>query len=259
MRWRLASVNAASGRDVRTGRVDTAALAEAVAALDADVVAVQEVDHLLPRSDGADQTALLAARLGARGHFVATVHGTPAAPEGVRPAHRTIADEPSYGIALLVRRGLDTSLGFRELRMPAGRGRLPVPSPERGLRWIPDEPRAVVAAVVTTPLGPMSVLGTHLSFTPWQAGRQLRAVRDFARTLPRPLVLLGDLNLPPGVVRHVVPWRALVTGPTFPGPSPKVQLDHALADGLPETVRVTGRVEVVGGSDHRAVVVDLEF
>ncbi|WP_432514369.1 endonuclease/exonuclease/phosphatase family protein [Kineococcus sp. SYSU DK001] len=256
---RLASVNAASGRDLRTGRIDTAALVSAVAALDADVVAVQEVDHLLPRSGGADQTAALAAGLGARGWFAATLHGTPGEPLGVREAHRTLPDEPSYGISLLVRGDHDTALGFRELRMPAGRGRLPVLAPGTGVRWIPDEPRAVVAAVVRTPAGPLSVLGTHLSFTPWQAGRQLRAVHGFARTLPRPLVLLGDLNLPPGVVRRVLPWRPLVTGPTFPAPSPKVQLDHALADGLPASVGVAGRIERLGGSDHRAVVVDLTF
>jgi endonuclease/exonuclease/phosphatase family metal-dependent hydrolase len=259
VRVRLASVNAASGRDLRSGRVDTGALVAAVARLDADVVAVQEVDHLLPRSGGVDQTALLAAGLGAQGWFAATVHGTPGDPRGVRVAHRTVPDEPSYGIALLVRGGHDTALGFRELRMPAGRGRLPVLDPASGPRLVPDEQRVVVAAVVDTPAGPLSVLGTHLSFTPWQAGRQLRAVRDFARTLPRPLVLLGDLNLPPGIVRRVLPWRALVTGPTFPSPSPKVQLDHALADGLDERVRVEARIEQVGGSDHRGVVVDLHF
>ncbi|WP_170127200.1 endonuclease/exonuclease/phosphatase family protein [Kineococcus rhizosphaerae] len=252
-------MNAASGRDLRSGRVDTPALVEAVAALDADAVAVQEVDHLLPRSAGVDQTALLAAGLGGRGRFVATVHGTPGAPQGVREAHRTVADEPSYGIALLLRGPHDEALGFRELRMPAGRGRLPVLDPAAGLRLIPDEPRAVVAAVLRTPAGPVSVLATHLSFTPWQAGVQLRRIREFARTLPRPLVLLGDLNLPPGVVRRVLPWTPLVTGPTFPSPAPKVQLDHALADGLPAAVRVSGRVERVGGSDHRAVVVDLEL
>jgi len=259
MRFRLASVNAASGRDLRTGRYDTAALADAVAALDADVVAVQEVDHLLSRSGRLDQTAFLASRIGGRGHFVATVHGTPGAAQGVRDAHFTLGDEPSYGIALIVRGSHDQGLGFRELRMPAGRGRLPVLDPATGPRLIPDEPRAVVGCVVHTPGGPMSVLGTHLSFTPWQAGRQLRSILGFARTLPRPAVLLGDLNLPPAVARRVLPWRSLVSGPTFPSPAPRVQLDHALADGLPSTVGVSGRVELLGGSDHRAVVVDLEF
>jgi endonuclease/exonuclease/phosphatase family metal-dependent hydrolase len=254
VRLRLASVNAASGRDLATGKVDSFVLTTAVAALDADVVAVQEVDHLLPRSARADQTALLAAATGSVGRFVATVHGTPGAADGFSPAAETVATEPSYGISLLSRLPV---LQWQEERMAPGRARLPLPVPGAGVRWIPDEPRAVVAAVVQTAIGPVSVLATHLSFSPTRSIVQLRALHRFAASLPRPLVLLGDLNLPPGVVRHVLPWRTLVTGPTFPAPSPKVQLDHALADGLPDSVRVEARIEQVGGSDHRGVVVDL--
>ena len=256
MRLRLASVNAASGRDLASGAVDSFVLTSAVAALDADVVALQEVDHLLPRSGRSDQTALLTAATGSTGRFVATVHGTPGAVEGFSPAMSTVPDEPSYGIALLSRLPV---LDWTEERMVPGRARLPLPVPGAGLRWIPDEPRAVVAAVVQTAAGPVSVLGTHLSFSPARSVAQLRAVRRFAASLPRPLVLMGDLNLPPGVVRRVLPWRALVTGPTFPAPSPKVQLDHALADGLPAGTGVQARIEQVGGSDHRGVVVDLTF
>ena len=256
MHLRIASVNAASGRDLASGAVDTFVLTTAVAALDADVVAVQEVDHLLPRSARADQTALLAAATGSSGRFVATVHGTPGVVDGFTPAERTVPDEPSYGVALLSRLPV---LEWREERMAPGRARLPLPVPGQGLRWIPDEPRAVVAAVVATAAGPVSVLGTHLSFSPARSVAQLRAVRRFAAELPRPLVLLGDLNLPPGVVRRVLPWRALVTGPTFPAPAPRVQLDHALADGLPAEARVSARIERVGGSDHRGIVVDLTF
>ncbi|MFD0482427.1 endonuclease/exonuclease/phosphatase family protein [Kineococcus sp. GCM10028916] len=256
MHLRIASVNAASGRDLASGAVDSFVLTTAVAALDADVVAVQEVDHLLPRSARADQTALLAQATGSTGRFVATVHGTPGTPQGFYPADATVVEEPSYGIALLSRLPV---LEWHEERMAPGRAKLPLPVPGAGLRWIPDEPRAVVAAVVETAIGPVSVLGTHLSFSPLRSVAQLRAVRRFAESLPRPLVLLGDLNLPPGVVHRVLPWRPLVTGPTFPAPAPKVQLDHALADGLPDSVRVTARIEQVGGSDHRGVVVDLSF
>ena len=44
---------------------------------------------------------------------------------------------------------------------------------------------------------------------------------------------------------------------TFPAHEPRVQLDHALADGLGESVRA--RAVAVSGevSDHRAVVIDL--
>lgn len=250
---RLASVNAASGRDLATGRVDTDRLAAAVAGLGADVVAVQEIDHLLPRSAGLDQTAVLGRACGAEHRFVATVHGTPGAPDSFRPAEQTLPDEPSYGIALLSRLPVHR---WAELRMAPGRARLPLLVPGSGLRWIPDEPRAVVAAVVQTPGGVVTVLGTHLSFSPTRSAAQLRTLREWAEQFPRPLVLLGDLNLPPGIVRRVVPWRPLVAGPTFPSPAPRVQLDHALADGLDGGVR-RAAIAVVGGSDHRGLVVDL--
>ncbi|MGI4893845.1 MAG: endonuclease/exonuclease/phosphatase family protein [Janthinobacterium lividum] len=265
-RVRLASVNAASGRDVRTGRIDTLALAAAIAALEADVVAVQEVDHLLPRSGCLDQTALLATAAGGTGRFVATIHGTPGVVQALRPAESTILDEPSYGVALLSRLPVRE---WRELRMPAGRARLPLllPSGKSSgrlsglgvhLRWIPDEPRAVVAAVLDLPGGVLTVLGTHLSFAPTRAATQLRAVCDWAADLPRPLVLLGDLNLPPGIVRRVLPWQPLVGGATFPSPAPRIQLDHALADALDARVVHAG-VQRVGGSDHRGLVIDLEL
>ncbi|WP_432485574.1 endonuclease/exonuclease/phosphatase family protein [Kineococcus esterisolvens] len=266
---RVASVNAASGRDLATGRVDTDRLAAAVAALGADVVAVQEVDSLLPRSGGADQTAVLARACGVRrdgARFAAAVHGTPGAPGSFRPAAATVPGEPSYGVALLSRLPV---LEWRELRVAAGSARLPLvlpPGAGRRLRLVPDEPRAVVAAVVDARAPgagggsrPVSVLGTHLSFSPLRAVAQLRELRRWAQDLPRPLVLLGDLNLPPGVVGRVLPWRPLVAGPTFPAPAPRVQLDHALADGLAPDARTAGRVERVGGSDHRAVVVDLDL
>ena len=256
MRVRVASVNAASGRDLGSGAVDTAGLAAAVAGLGADVVAVQEVDHLLPRSGGADQTAQLAAAIGGRGRFVATVHGTPGTPGGFRDAAGTQPGTPSYGIALLSRLPVRS---WREHRMAAGRGRLPLVLPGAGLRWIPDEQRAVVAAVVETGAGPLTVLCTHLSFSPPRAIGQLRAVRTFAADLPRPLLLLGDLNLPPGVVRRVLPWAPLATGPTFPSPAPRIQLDHALADGLAPGARVSAGIQVLGGSDHRCLVVDLDL
>ena len=259
---RLATFNILHGRSLDDDRVDVDRFAEAVASLDADVVALQEVDHLLARSAGADQTAQIAAAIGGTGRFTATVHGTPGSSDAFRPAEATVPAEPSYGVALVSRFPV---LAWRELRMPAGRARLPLllpPGADRRLRLVPDEPRAVVAAVLdlggAAGAGTLTVLGTHLSFAPPRAVRQLRALRAWAADLPRPLVLLGDLNLPPGVVGRVLPWRPLVSGATFPAPAPRLQLDHALADALDARV-ASAHVQRVGGSDHRGLVVDLEF
>jgi endonuclease/exonuclease/phosphatase family metal-dependent hydrolase len=257
---RLATLNMASGRDA-DGVVRVERLASAVAALGADVVALQEVDHRLPRSAGVDQAAVVAAACaegGAPWHhrFAAALHGSPGPEGGARPAPATLPDEPSYGVALLSRFPVT---GWRELRLAAARARLPMALPP-GTRppvwFVPDEQRVALAARVETPGGPLTVVSTHLSFAPWGAVRQLRAVRTWVATLPRPLVLLGDLNLPGTVPARVTGWQSLVGAATYPSAGPRVQLDHALADGLDRPVAGASAV-TVGGSDHLGLVVTL--
>ena len=105
---RLASANAASGRAGLGSARDLAGWAASAAALEVDVLAVQEVDHLLGRSGRVDQTAVIAAVCAGGGpawsaRFAAAVHGTPGRADTMRPAPATLPDEPSYGIALLTR------------------------------------------------------------------------------------------------------------------------------------------------------------
>ena len=54
---RLATFNLLNGRSLADGQVDLERLRDAVVALDADVLALQEVDRDQPRSHGADLTA----------------------------------------------------------------------------------------------------------------------------------------------------------------------------------------------------------
>jgi endonuclease/exonuclease/phosphatase family metal-dependent hydrolase len=76
---RVATYNLLHGLDVRSGRDDLDGAAEAIAGLDADVVAVQEVDRGLTRSGECDQIAELAARLDRTGIFVPALLGDPTA------------------------------------------------------------------------------------------------------------------------------------------------------------------------------------
>lgn len=258
---RLVSLNIASGR-TSDGTFSLACTGQDLADLAPDVVALQEVDLRLPRSGGVEQAYELAETCRATGEppwsvlFAAALHGTPGPGGLARPAPATLSDEPSYGVALLTRLPV---LARHELRLAPARGRLPIALPPgtRPRVWfMPDEQRIALAAVLAGPSGPLTVVSTHLSFAPPRAVRQLRRIRDWTQALPRPLVLLGDLNLAGSWPARATGWRPLVRGRTFPASGPRAQLDHALADG-PLTVGERADVARVGGGDHLGIVVDV--
>lgn len=253
-----------AGRSVDAGHSDPERLRAAVATLDADVVALQEVDSRLPRSGYADQAPLAATALAAAElRFLPTLTGTP----GVRgwrpvtdPPERVLADPagevaPGYGIALVSRIPVDRWYGLRLFR---GRGRYPLiwTRHQPFVHWVPDEPRAILAAVLREPR--MTVACTHLSFVPGVNAVQLRQVVRWLSRLPAPQVLLGDLNLPGSLSSWLTSWTPLVHGATFPSHAPRAQLDHALATGLPPGSSWQSSVQPqLPVSDHRAIRVDL--
>ncbi|MGY1696263.1 MULTISPECIES: endonuclease/exonuclease/phosphatase family protein [unclassified Geodermatophilus] len=261
---RVGTLNLASGRGP-DGRVLTAPrLAAAVAGLDADVLAVQEVDACQPRSGGADQAAVVAGALAAADwRMAATLDGTPspfrgtwtaADPAGLRGPGDPVS-EPAYGVALVSRRPVRR---WAVLGLGTGRARLPLRAPDPGtgrLRtwWVPDEPRVAVAAC----LDGLTVVATHLSFSPPTAVRQLRRVRRWAATLPGPVVLAGDLNLPGGVPARLTGAARLVQEASFPAHAPRLQLDHVLALGRAATGRDPA-VRALPVGDHRALTVTVE-
>lgn len=249
---RLATFNILHGRSPADGRVDLDRYRAAVRRLDADVLALQEVDRDQPRSHGADLTALAADAMDAPAHrFVATLHGTPdlwsAATGELQP--RTAG----YGIALLSRLPV---LSWHALALPALKGPVPhrVPGKRRPV-IVRDEPRAAVAAVVDASQGPVTVVATHLTFIPGWNGVQLRRLVRMVRDLPRPVVIMGDLNLEEPAAVRITGMRPLASAPTFPVHEPTRQIDHILADG-PITAR-SGRAVDTGLSDHRALVTDV--
>jgi len=252
---RLGSFNLLSGRSLSDGRIERQRLIDAAIGLDADVLAVQEVDRRQPRSSSVDQTAVLAQALGAdHARFVPTVDGTPGEP-GWTPGD-DVREGPQYGISLISRIPVAE---WHVLRLSPARGRFPLLIPSRPPRvlWLNDEPRAVIAAVLAEPR--ITIACTHLSFVPLVNVRQLRQVRRWLATLPGPTVLMGDFNLPSGPARRLTGWTPLVSAPTFPSPAPRIQLDHVLAAGLPLGSRARGRAVRAPISDHRPLVVDLDL
>jgi len=250
---RVATFNLLHGRSPADDRVRADRLAAAVREIDADVLALQEVDRDQPRSDRLDLTAVAAEAMEAvDARFVPALTGLPGswrAAGGNEPA-----DSPGYGIALLSRRPVRS---WRVVRLPA----LPVRVPFRVVGGRPvlvrDEPRAAVVAEIddgdTDRDGPITVAGTHLSYLPGWNLVQLR--RLTAQLGDGPLVLLGDLNLRLLAARLATGMTPLARGRTFPAHDPRAQIDHVLG----RAVEATGpaRVHALPLSDHRALSVDV--
>jgi endonuclease/exonuclease/phosphatase family metal-dependent hydrolase len=103
------------------------------------------------------------------------------------------------------------------------------------------------------------VATAHLSFVPGYNIRQLRALRTWLAGMPRPLIVLGDFNLPGRLPARITGWTPLVRAATYPSMKPRAQLDHVLADGLSagQLASVRSEVHLLPVSDHAAVSVDI--
>ena len=256
---RVGTLNLASGRDAAGRSLDAPALRAALAEVDADVLAVQEVDVGQPRSHSVDQPAEVGAALHATDwRFAAAVAGTPDPFRSWTPVDPPVLRGPGdpltgphYGIALISRLPVRR---WSVLALGAGRAKLPLqaPDPRTGRTrwwWFPDEPRLAIAAE----LDQCTVVGTHLSFAPHTAVRQLVALRRWARELPGPVLLAGDLNLAGPVPARLTGGTRLVSAPTYPGGTPRVQYDHLLAFTPMTATDPDVRVLPIG--DHRLVTV----
>ena len=257
---RLATFNLLHGRSLTDGLVNPDRLTAAVTALDADVLALQEVDRDQSRSGKLDLTALAARALHADHHrFAAAVVGTPG--EQFRPlTHDDDGHgEPLYGIGLISRHPV-RSWQVTRLRAAPVRSPIYAPGPGGGLILLRDEPRVVLAAVLDTPHGPLTVAATHQSVVPrWNIWQQRPVIRPLPPQPPPPH-LHGPLNLPAGPAAALTRWRPLARRPTYPAGQPRVQLDHILADRhaldrLPPVTAVHTPLATI--SDHRPLVVDL--
>ncbi|WP_118914474.1 endonuclease/exonuclease/phosphatase family protein [Mycobacterium shigaense] len=250
---RVATFNILHGRTVGDG-VHPQRLDDCVRRLDPDILALQEVDCDQPRSSLADLTGVAAKAMGAVEHrFVAAISGTP----GATWMAATGLEQPgtaAYGIALLSRFPVAS---WQVVRLPRIPMRFPMylPGPNR-VMVVDEEPRTAVIAQLHTPLGPLTVANTHLSFVPGWNRRQLRRLIHDMHGFPAPRLLLGDLNMTPTTVHRWSGMRPLAEADTFPAGSPDRQLDHILTDDD----RLWGgppQAEPMPLSDHRPLAVDL--
>ena len=268
-----ASLAAANSADpYRAGSSDGAELVAAITELDSDVIGLQEVDVDQPRSGHVDQPRLVADALGASWRqFVPTVIGTPGGSRGFRSsdieeraeAVDGASSDARYGIALVSK--LPVVQWHTEVFAPA-RVSLPLMVQTEGkprLVRVRDEQRAVIAATIEGAHGQITVATAHLSFVPGFNVSQLRRVRSWLTGLPRPLVLMGDFNLPWPMPIRITKWEPLAHAPTFPSYKPRVQLDHILVDGAPadvvERARKSAQALRLPVSDHCALRAEIDI
>lgn len=279
-----------AGRATGLSVADDGPLRDAVRLLDADVIGLQEVDVDQPRSGGVHQVRSVAEALGAGWwHFAPSVSGTPGVQGWVEagddherasntygspsaPRRRAGDEEPGqhrgvtpigplYGVGLVSRLPV---LEWRSTRFDPAPWSLPllIPAePRPQFIRVADEPRAAIAAVVEGANGPFTIATAHLSFVPGYNVRQLRALRRWLAGLPRPLVLMGDFNLPGRMPARITGWAPLVRERTYPVMKPRAQLDHVLADGLTPAQQASAAATVhqLPVSDHAAVTVDVDL
>jgi endonuclease/exonuclease/phosphatase family metal-dependent hydrolase len=239
-RLRLATFNIKHGAPARDYRGDPVAVAEACADLQADVLALQEVDDGVPRSGLADLAAAVARATGMEMVFAPTMR--------LRGGR--------YGNALLVRGEIEAHevvklKGARWLQGRRGGGRVfPV--------W--REPRNAILATVRVGGHRLSVAATHLATQPKISKKQLSQVAARLQRMPEPWVLLGDLNRTTDQVLAdpVLAAMELVRGsPTFPAWRPRRTIDHIAARGLALGDASVKAVRSPRVSDHLALVVDV--
>jgi endonuclease/exonuclease/phosphatase family metal-dependent hydrolase len=253
--------------------VATDSLNRAVASLESDIYALQEVDHFLPRSQNRPQMRDIAEHIGARDWAMApSVIGTPgeswrklssAEPEIINAAsnYSQLMHE-CYGIGIVSKVPVLSwhrlNLGNSPLGLP-----LIVPGDESGkgkprFIYVKDEPRLAIAAVLENGF---TVVNTHLSFVPGFNLMQLHRVKKWALWLAESTgtraIVVGDLNLPKNLPVIGSKWKSLVKESTYPSWGPKIQFDYILSHDMGFGEYSVREFAPTGVSDHLPIGVEI--
>jgi endonuclease/exonuclease/phosphatase family metal-dependent hydrolase len=214
--------------------VDLKRTGAALRTLNADVIALQEVDRDVQRSGHVDEAATLGAQLGmahAFGAFMPYQGG-------------------EYGLAILTRFPIRRS---EALRLPSG-----------------NEPRVALLAELDLPNGArLLAVNVHFDWVESDSFRiqQVEALAAVLDTVSLPIILLGDFNDVPGS-RTMLRWRArfsTVEKPiadrfTFSSTKPEKEIDHILLAPPDAWETLLSRVVTDSmTSDHRAFVARLRL
>lgn len=239
-RLRVMTFNIRHGEGM-DGRVDLTRIANVVRTHAPDVVALQEVDrHFDDRSDHVDQAWTLGRQLGMTALFAPGVVLDPPAPG--RPLRE-------YGNAILSAHDV---LAWDAIPYP---------------NWPGKEGRGLLRARIAIGDAAAAVWNTHLAYDDAnQRIDQVRAIRKLIADDGHPMALLGDFNAEPDsdVLAELTQdltdaWTVAGSGPgfTFDSVDPRIRIDYVFTGPGVRTTRIEP-VPVNGGTDHLAVVADLE-
>ena len=214
------------------GKVDLERTRDVLSALDADLIALQEVDERARRSGGIDQAAWFGDELGMQSAFGAFMDF-----QGGR-----------YGLALLSRHQI---VSHEVWRLPDG-----------------NEPRVALAARIRPEQGPeFTAVVVHFDWVKDDSYRFAQASETIDRilTLDTPWIVLGDFNDTPGS-RTMDAFHAIAdeaTKPegatkTFPSIEPRMEIDFILAGPTSRWhIGAATVIDETAASDHRPVVAEL--
>ncbi len=233
VRLKLTSYNIRHGLGL-DGKLDLARTASTLRALEADLIALQEVDVDTKRCGGVNQAEELGRALGMHASFGAFMD----------------YDGGRYGMALLSRWPLRSA---RSVRLPDG-----------------NEPRVALAVALALENGEtLHAVNVHFDWVESDAFRHAQAQRvaEYLRGLDAPYVLLGDFN-DSASSRTLDLFRALaheVDKPvgaslTFPADEPVKEIDFVFCAPRERwDVRSCAVVAERVASDHRPVRCELEL
>lgn len=215
-------------------RYDPDRIARVIRDIDADVIALQEVDHRRPRWQELQVLDYLAGTLNMTAIPGPAVH----------------EDAGDYGNAVLT-------------RLPIAASRRIDLSIER------REPRSAIELDLHASGADLRVIATHLGLSRAERRHQRRVLAgeiDRAERQGEPVILLADLNewLPRLVTsdsRPHLPFDLSLSARTYPSLAPFFRLDRILADPAPTRARGWAHRAKPArlGSDHLALVADLSW
>jgi endonuclease/exonuclease/phosphatase family metal-dependent hydrolase len=252
---------------------DQIKLGEAIQAIGADLIGIQEVDEQLARSGKVSQTAVVAEAMSTpHWGFAPVMVGAPGEKwrklnsldakvitiENVQANLQSNIDG-NYGIGIVskvpIKHWDRLELGNSPFGMP-----LVIPAENKKgkqsvrMIYVADEPRVALAATLDNG---WTVINTHLSFVPFVNYRQLRKIKKWAAELAAKrgtqTLIIGDMNLPKGLPAVASKWKSLVQQNSYPSWGGKVQFDYILSDSLePDQYEALPTLNT-GVSDHLPV------